>query len=113
MLSDPRLPFGKHKGKLVSEAPLSYLAWLLSETDLTFRSTLRAAIARRLHEWSGEFAGESSRGGGPNPNAAAVLRRWYRRMANRHHPDKGGSVHSMSLINDAYELLLSEFGVSP
>lgn len=29
-----KLPFGKHKGKLFTEAPADYLAWILKQTDM-------------------------------------------------------------------------------
>ena len=40
------MPFGKHKGKRISEVPLDYLYWLLMKPGL--EGGLRAAIEQRL-----------------------------------------------------------------
>ena len=35
------------------------------------------------------------------------LKTRYRKLAHLHHPDKGGNVETMQLINDAYSTLLN------
>jgi hypothetical protein len=40
---EPRLTFGKHKGKRVSETPVDYLAWLKANSN-SLNGELRAAI---------------------------------------------------------------------
>jgi DNA polymerase-3 subunit epsilon len=58
-----RMPFGKHKGKLLSEVPVDYIDWLLNRAiDDDLRSALRAAksgtlkttirASKRRHWWS-------------------------------------------------------------
>jgi uncharacterized protein (DUF3820 family) len=41
-----RLPFGKHKGRLIEDTPGGYLFWLVSECQL--RPELRLAILSEL-----------------------------------------------------------------
>ena len=51
--TDFKLSFGKHKGKLASEVPVSYLDWLLDWDDLwedTRNALLRHLETRR--EWN-------------------------------------------------------------
>jgi hypothetical protein len=45
-VSDIRLPWGKHRGALLSEIPLGYLAWLASECD---DNRIRSAAVGVLH----------------------------------------------------------------
>jgi len=38
-----------------------------------------------------------------------VVRAVYKTLANKHHPDKGGDVGTMQVINAAYQAILGEF----
>lgn len=51
------MPFGKHKGELISELPVDYLRWLRENTDL--RGDLATAVELAL-----EDAGDGSPGEG-------------------------------------------------
>lgn len=42
------------------------------------------------------------------PVSAATLKRQYRRLVHRHHPDKGGSVAAMQQVKAAYQRLSME-----
>ena len=44
---EPEMPFGKHKGKKVSDVPLDYLRWL-AKNSVRLDEELRSAIERRL-----------------------------------------------------------------
>ncbi len=46
---EPTLPFGKHRGKPVSQVPNDYLRWLL-ETARDLNDDLRTAVESRLSE---------------------------------------------------------------
>jgi DNA polymerase-3 subunit epsilon len=47
-----RMPFGKHKGKLLSDIPLDYIDWLLSrDIDDQLRTALTRARKRRRWWW--------------------------------------------------------------
>ena len=41
------------------------------------------------------------------PNFASIveIKRAYRRMALKHHPDRGGKIENMQIINRAYDFL--------
>jgi hypothetical protein len=64
LLMDPPnviMDFGKHKGSLLSDAPVDYLRWALREIEdapEAFRQVLRDELHRRLHEGVGEFSFE-------------------------------------------------------
>ncbi len=45
---EPAMPFGKHKGKPVSEVPADYLDWMLTSQRLD--AELRAAVEGRLKQ---------------------------------------------------------------
>jgi hypothetical protein len=67
---------------------------------------LREAILSRLHEWIKEerLKGTMS---GDSRSLTDRIKRWYRRMTLKHHPDQGGSEAVMKAINDVYEELNS------
>ena len=49
-----RMPWGKHKGKLISETPVDYLQWVLDQPD-----TFKVEIERYLiSEWVRKAEGE-------------------------------------------------------
>ncbi len=90
-----RMPWGKHKGVLLSKVPGSYLFWVLEESDTSdamLMALIRDELVRRL----------------PSRPAVAVqssldkhrIIAWCRRAALVCHPDHGGSVEAMKLINE-------------
>ncbi len=102
MDSNTRLPFGKHRGKLLADIPISYLEWVLGNCD-NASPALRAEIKRVID------ADESAK-----PTAAiaipTLVGSWYRKLAAEFHPDHGGSHEGMKAINRANELLLEMAG---
>ena len=46
-----------------------------------------------------------------NEALAGAVARWYRAMAAKYHPDRGGSTEQMQAINDAYAELRRALGV--
>jgi hypothetical protein len=105
------MPFGKHKGKLISEIPTGYLLWLERECDLD--GWLRVAVERELdrrprrrHERAGgtscNAAGEPGMALG---NVSAAVGTWWRELVMRHHPDRGGDVEVMKALNNAHKRL--------
>jgi len=87
-----RLNFGKYRGWELSEVPESYLRWVLEECHSATPS-LRRAIHELLEGDSLELRED-------------VVRRWYREMCVKFHPDRGGDVEAMKAINYAYERLV-------
>jgi hypothetical protein len=108
-----RMPFGKHKGQLLSELPLSYLLWLSELDDLRepLRSFVDAEMDRRNGHGKRENRSEESRYGRTNPRQARglpqrditseIVETGYRSLAMRHHPDHGGSTATMQAVNTA------------
>ncbi len=90
-----KMPFGAHKGQLLSLLPHDYLAWLLT---IDLREPLRDAVRQ---EW----------GARRNPakpdrvTARALLDVGYRQLAKDAHPDMGGTTAAMQRLNNTVEWL--------
>ena len=95
-----RMPFGKFRGQLLEDIPLSYLAWLFEQaTGLSER--LEQAILAELRLRLAINAPAPALA----PGWEEVARRWHAQLALKHHPDRGGSTAAMRVVNEAYELL--------
>jgi len=90
------MPFGKYKGCEVADLPKSYLDWLYHNVEL--RGTLEIEVARALLGPSPYFDEL------PEPEPGKV-KRIYRELALKWHPDRGGSVQAMQAVNEFYERL--------
>lgn len=109
------MPWGKHRGKPLSEVPASYLWWVTEETDVSVNEPLlyfalvRELVRRLLARWPGfapDFYPPSAAAAPASDSlSAAALRNCYRELSKRHHPDCGGSTAVMQVINEFYELL--------
>jgi hypothetical protein len=106
-----RMPWGKHSGKLVSEVPSAYLAFVVEESNAL--PDLKLACKKIL---AARFGGEAEphstnkpwqQGYQPPPQTSGVcrekLKRWYRRASLLAHPDRGGSAELMKLLNELTE----------
>lgn len=87
------MPFGKFKGCYVSELPIPYLEWLTDNINL--REPLRTAVFDAL-----EISTDSIQPVEPNK-----VKRIYRDLALKYHPDRGGDTTAMQAINEFYERL--------
>jgi hypothetical protein len=103
------MPFGKHKGRLISEIPRDYLRWLLDNVrDL--EPYLRQQVLEALgYRQSQQAAPRPSQ---PVLDARTVIDRWYREMTLKFHPDRFGSHEAMVAINHAHERLRQLAGVT-
>jgi Putative quorum-sensing-regulated virulence factor len=121
------MPFGKHKGKQLDALGTSYLTWLVR--NLTDRPDICAEAARVLGERNGgpildpaterlvldlrttidsleasvnelraELMIERSRK--PAPISVADFDTWYKRAVKLCHPDRGGDLAIMQLLNE-------------
>jgi uncharacterized protein (DUF3820 family) len=96
-----RMPWGRHKGKLLSEVPAPYLAWMLEECGLS--TPIRRAVLAELARW---FEGQGLRVAVPvagraslvDPNAAVMSA--YRTLCLKYHPDRGGTNEAMAALNE-------------
>ena len=94
-----RMPFGKHKGKTLDEIPGDYLMWVLDNTNLDNRPTLKEAIRARLGLAP---TGKASTSGS---DLEASIKVWFRGLALDFHPDRRGSTEGMIAINEAHHRL--------
>jgi hypothetical protein len=111
------MPFGKYRGKPLSAVPLDYLQWADSECDLRpyVRTAIRAEILRRTdpggtvdaYERGYRDGLEDARRQAPSGRGLEeVVKRWWRPLTLKYHPDRGGNHQAMVALNDAHERLL-------
>jgi hypothetical protein len=105
------MPFGKHKGRPLCDIPTAYLAWVIREcesADWWLREAVEHELDRRIHD-----DGDASGGAGPNALAfvGSVISRWWRKVALRYHPDRGGDTKVMQALNEAHCMLKEVAGV--
>jgi hypothetical protein len=104
------MPFGKYAGRHVGDLPRDYIRWCLRALTAMLPE-LRAAMRRAL-----EDGPAATRAADVTPASAVVgridseLKSWYRRASLEHHPDRGGDVRAMIVINSAFEVLSSALG---
>ena len=103
------MPFGKHRGKPLSEIPYSYLCWLRRKPDL--RDPLWSAVIREVNRRDAERY--TTPGPPLLPYIPASLRETareicvagYRTLALKSHPDHNGNHDDMVKLNRAIEIL--------
>jgi hypothetical protein len=110
------MPFGKHRGEDLDDVPDDYLCWVLDNcTNIT--PTLRRAIEERLGLAQPKpSANGAARAPPPEwvPPPPGIdrdaldraVKAWFRRLAMKHHPDRGGSHEAMKALNEAHQQLL-------
>jgi hypothetical protein len=105
-----RLPFGKYRGWALEQVPLSYLAWLIEESDV--REPLRSAIVEEVRTRLDLGTPPPQPPPlGTRPPAemtsviAEIIAAGYRALSLRRHPDKGGTTIDMQRLNAARDWL--------
>jgi hypothetical protein len=99
----PRLTFGKHCGCRVCDIDSGYLAWCLANVS-RLKYSLRQAI-------EAELADRHDRDDEPDRQETSLvtweplIRRWFSECTLKHHPDRGGDVESMKIVNDCHDRL--------
>ena len=93
-----RFPFGKYKGCELDDLPTNYITYALEQFDMPDELTfdLKVILALRLGLTSAHN----------NPNYSAIKKVW-KIMALKYHPDKGGSNEQFQAINDFYQTIIS------
>jgi uncharacterized protein (DUF3820 family) len=102
-MSALRMPFGKYQGQALEDVPTRYLLWCL-RAYRRLPPELWEALDQELRRrgLAGELPPAS-----PPPDWLRLIRRWYRQLSLRYHPDRGGSAEAMQAVNAAHELLQS------
>jgi hypothetical protein len=97
------MPFGKHKGRNVTDLPDSYIDWLKGLEDL--REPLRSEVAR---EWQRRFdpvAPPVMFTEAIKREALATFDIGFKARVMEIHPDHGGSTEQMQALNRAKDWL--------
>jgi hypothetical protein len=115
------MPFGRHRGQLLTLVPADYLRWAVRTCDLD--AWLRRGIEAELERRAGRSSRDTASGPGPAPSAGAVasiqladlraaIKGWFAGLAIAYHPDRrGGDGREMAAINIAAERLRKALGI--
>ncbi len=87
------MPFGRYKDYQVDDLPGNYLEWLIDNVDLW--EPLRSEVYRQLYGCKDNVVA-------PDESKTKAI---YRQLAQKWHPDRGGSTEAMQAVNEFYELL--------
>lgn len=96
-----RMPWGKYRGQHIGDIPGSYLFWVLEECD-SVNAMLKREICKELASRLPRPVTPTVQ---PSVDRAKILD-WCRRAAVTCHPDHGGSVKAMKLINELRSMLI-------
>lgn len=98
-----RMPWGKHKGEELETVPDSYLWWVLENAD-NASPMLLAAIRRHLGvEEETPKQREHARtivGAVLKQDVESAVANVVRQMSKKYHPDRGGGVVQMQVVNE-------------
>jgi hypothetical protein len=98
------MPFGKHRGESLRSIPVNYLVWVcrnIPDLDWWLKKEIVAEIKRRSARQSDQWNSGSGRQSEiQNVIQKDAVRQWCRKAALLAHPDRGGSVQLMQLINE-------------
>jgi uncharacterized protein (DUF3820 family) len=84
-------PFGKYKGYILDEIPTNYIVYAIEQMDLPDELTdeFKLILIDRL-----------------DIDLIYVdIKKYYREMCKKYHPDTGGSDYAMQIINEFYNLI--------
>jgi hypothetical protein len=93
------MPFGKFKSYEVNELPREYLTWLFANIDL--REPLLSAVEEALDRDTEPPARKKDVPDDVRSVAHTLIAAGYRSLAQRYHPDHGGTHTDMLRLNEA------------
>jgi hypothetical protein len=88
------MPFGKYRGWPVEEIETQYLTWLSTHCEL--RGVLKIAVSMALTKRAETH---------PVPVEGEV-KKIYRQLSFKYHPDRGGNTIVQQAINEFYSSLM-------
>ena len=88
-----QMPFGKYRGWRLEEIETQYLEWLSKHCEL--RGPLKVAVYNVLAERVETL---------PVP-AESQIKKIYRELSFKYHPDRGGNTIAQAAINEFYSCL--------
>lgn len=89
-----QMPFGKFRGLEINDLEENYIHWLWANVNLY--EPLRSEVRRRIYDGSREVM----------VLQPDKVKRIYRELSMKWHPDRGGTVQAMQAINEFHELLM-------
>lgn len=92
------LNFGKFKGYELEDVPTGYLAFLLEQHYVD--DEIKAECLDLINYRHSEF--EMSR----KAVDRSIIDHVYKRLVNKHHPDKGGNHFAMIALNEFRDILI-------
>ena len=116
-----RIPFGKHRGTLISDLPDEYIVWLYENADLY--GLLELAVDAEFRDRFGPAEDDDPPPAQPvvlveklhldpvlRSVCAKLIEVGYRQLALKNHPDVGGDHRAMQAVNQAVAVLRSAVG---
>jgi hypothetical protein len=112
------MPFGKHKGCPVRDLPDSYVQWLV-DGDVLYGPLRDEVEAEYAYRFATGARGTQERTAGLSIHIAPlhvsmvreIVESGYKAVAKVHHPDVGGDLVAMQLLNAAAKSLRGQLTV--
>lgn len=103
------MTFGKYRGRHINDVPVDYLQWCINNIDFKDRK-LEQAIEDFLDELDDPKPEYSDKD--HHEELLYVVNQWYKKAALELHPDRGGNVIAMRLVNELVHELRERLSAS-